>query len=682
MIRNGISLIAISIATLMISCTSEIKEIESFDSLEFFDNERNPISPNFENLSVNDIKPEGWIKSMMKEDLEEGFVGELDNLVPILMKDDTFNSTRRKDSLDIPNVGSQEITGADWEISMQWWGAESQGNWWDGYLRNAYMTNNKSAIEKIDNTVKYLLSTQDADGYMGIYSKDMRYKHKGSNGELWAQTVIFRMLLGYYEFTDDKEVLQAVEKAMNVTMTEYNEGKRSPFDVKIDNGGVTHGLMMTDVCETLNRITGDKKYNDYAVYLYKEFSKHNINRSLNDVRYESLMEVDSLYQSHSAHTYEHLRTLVNVYFTTGYPELEKAYESAINKLSYTILPSGAGFGNEWLNKEKSKPDSTAAEFCGMLELRLFYSSALQKSGDIHYADETEKITFNAMLGARNEDGSGITYCKTDNCYQLNNTEPQSGFKHFNFRYNYSPTHADAAVCCNPSYSRSFPYYVSNMWMKTNDGFVALLYGPSTLTTKYNSSDIKIEQKTNYPFSDKIEFIVTTDSKEEISLYFRKPGWSENITIISDGAKITPNDDYFVVKKVWKKGDIINLNFENEIKVSYANNHEISLQRGAIVYALDIPFREETIKEWGIKGFRDYFVFPTNDLYKSVELIKSDKNESFGFRYVGDNKNIDDWYDNKIHLSGKLYDTKQKKEIDVNLVPMGITVLRRVTFKAQ
>ena len=31
------------------------------------------IAPKFENLSVNDIKPEGWIKAIMVEDISEGF---------------------------------------------------------------------------------------------------------------------------------------------------------------------------------------------------------------------------------------------------------------------------------------------------------------------------------------------------------------------------------------------------------------------------------------------------------------------------------------------------------------------------------------------------------------------------------------------------------------------------------
>jgi DUF1680 family protein len=679
--KKGNSFLAITICILILGCNFEKKEIKKLDALAFFDTKRNEITPKFENLSVNDIKPEGWIKAIMVEDISEGFMSNLDKLAPKLMSDDAFNSARRKNAKDIPSVGNQELTGADWEISMQWWAGETLGNWWDGYLRNAYMTNNKIAIPKINNIVAYLLSGQDEDGYLGIYSKEMRYKHKGSNGELWSQTVLFRMLLGYYEFTGNAKVLQAVEKAMTVTMKAYNEGEINPFEVPIDYGGVTHGLMMTDVCETLYRITKDKKYNDYAVYLYRDFSEHSVNRSLNDARYDLLMEKDSLFQSHSAHTYEHLRSVLLAKQITGYSQLDEAFKSAMNKLSNCILPSGAGFGNEWLNRQKSDPNTTAAEFCGMLELRNFYTSALQKTGKILYADNAEKMTYNAMQGTRDSNGKSITYCKTDNCYVLNKKAPQAHFEEFDFRYKYSPTHADAAVCCNPSYGRHLPYFVSNMFMKSDDGIAALLYGPSTLTTNYKGVNLKIEEQTNYPFSDDITFVFTADKEVEFNFYVRKPNWSAALNIVASKATITQKEGYYSIHKKWKTGDTVQVHFKNELFSVAANNGESAVQRGALVYALEIPHRVEIVKQYDIAGFTDYMVFATAENYKNLELRTSENNSLYGLTYVSDkNKlNPNPWYDGNTYLSGKLLNTKSNKLTEVKLIPMGSTTLRRITF---
>jgi len=680
MMKNKIHILKlICIVSLLLSCESEKKEIKNSDRLEFFDNERSEILPRFENVSVKDIKPEGWIKSIMSQDISEGFISNLDKLVPKLMSDDTFNTARRKNAKDIPDVGNQELTGADWEISMQWWAGETLGNWWDGYLRNAYMTDNKPAISKINKIVKYILSGQDEDGYLGIYSREMRYKHKGSNGELWSQTVLFRMLLGYYEFTEDMKVLDAVEKAMNVTMDSYNKGKTNPFEVDIDYGGVTHGLMMTDVCETLYRITKNKKYIDYAVYLYQDFSEHPINRAFNDIRYELVMQKDSLFKAHGAHTYEQLRSLLLAKQVTGYSELDEAFKSAMNKLSNCILPSGAGFGNEWLNNQKSDPNSTAAEFCDMQELRVFYTSALQKTGNIQYADNAEKMTYNAMQGARNSNGKNLVYCKTDNCYILNNTAPQSGFEEFDFRYKYSPTHADAAVCCNPNYGRNLPYFVSNMFMKTKDGLAAVLFGPSTLTTNYKGENLKIEEQTNYPFSDDITFVFTTDKEVNFKFHLRKPNWSTALNIEVTDAEITLKGGFYTISKTWKTGDTVRVSFVNKIFTVKANNGEVAVQRGALVYALEIPHREEIVKQYDVEGFKDYMVFATEENYKNLELIPSKNDNSFGFEYIKDKDLDNSWYDGTTHLSGNIYNAELDKSIKVKLVPMGGTTLRRITF---
>ncbi len=320
----------------------------------------------------------------------------------------------------------------------------------------------------------------------------------------------------------------------------------------------------------------------------------------------------------------------------------------------------------------------------MLELSHFYASALQKTGEIQYADKAEKIVFNAMQGTRNHNGKGITYCKTDNCSILHKKSPQSAFEEEDGRYKYSPTHADMAVCCNPSYARNLPYFVSNMWMKADGGFAAVLYGPSTLTSSYKGSLIQIEEKTNYPFSDEIEFLFTTDSEIEFKIYLRKPNWTEKLTIEIAHAEINQENGFYVIKKKWKTGDKIKVSFENEIKPVYVNNNEIALQRGALVYALEIPRKEEIIKTYDLEEFTDYMVFPTDSIYRNLSLNGFENKENFGFKYVKDLKsnNSDFWYNGTTYLKGELYDSKSKKNISVKLKPMGSTILRQLTFSVK
>ena len=647
------------------------KVIDDQAMLTFFENPRNPIKPAFEMLPTASVRPKGWILNMMKNDLEQGIVGALDELYPGIKSDDLYNTARRGGMEDIPEMGDLVLTGAAWEKSIMWWNAETIGNWWDGFIRHAFLTDNKEAIKQSHEVIKNLLASQDDDGYIGIYKTNLRYQHEGSNGELWSQTTAFRTMLAYYELTQDKSVLEAVEKAMKLTMQNYGEKSKNPFYLEHAFGGVTHGLMLTDVCETLFRITNNQDYQEYATYLYKAFSTYSINRSFNDLRYPYLKEKDSLFEGHGVHTYEHIRAMVNTYYNTGYPELETAYNNLLAKLEPVILPSGAGHADEWLLKKEADPTTTAAEYCSMLELRNSYGSLIQKTGNVSFADAAEKLTYNAMLGARNKEGTAITYSKFDNCYLLDGKHHHDEHTKAEPRYKYSPTHSEPAVCCVPNYTRNFPYFLEQMWMKAKDGIASVMFGPSKLTTQINGDEVSIEQITNYPMSDEVTFKFTMNKPMTFDFLIRQPNWSDGLESSIELGELM--DGFYTISKGWKNGEEITIKFNNKIKQHKALNGEVYLQRGPIVFAFEIPHKEETIKNYNNDNFRDYHCLPTSKEYENLYISPNSKFE------LKSKSNSGSFYDFQWELEGSLFNTAKNKNQKVTLVPIGRTVLRRVTF---
>jgi DUF1680 family protein len=648
--------------------------IDDSDQLGFFEQPTARMEAKYQAFPTGSVKPKGWILEMMTQDLETGIVGALDELYPGIHSDDLYYTARRGGMEDISEMGDLVLTGAAWEKSIMWWNAETIGNWWDGFIRHAFLTNDEKSIQQSEDIVNNLLASQDADGYIGIYKPNLRYQHDGSNGELWAQTTAFRALLAYYEFTNDDRILPAVEKAMAVTMANYGEEGKNPFFLKNAFGGVTHGLMMTDVCETLYRITGNIVYEDYATYLYKAFSTYSVNRSFNDLRYPYLIEKDSAFEGHGVHTYEHIRSLVQAYYHTGYPELKQAYDNMLAKLEPCILPSGAGHGNEWIAKLEAHPDFTSSEYCTMLELRNSYGSLIQKTGDIAFADAAEKLTYNAMLGFRNEEGTAITYGKSDNCYVIDGKHHEHGESREDPRYKYSPTHSEPAVCCVPNYGRNFTYFLEQMWMKTQDGIAVAMYGPSALNTEVNGVKVSIEQVTDYPLSDDVVFQFEMDAAVVFTLYLRKPSWS---------ARITPSipatlqkDGYYRITKAWQPNETLTMRFENEIQFETALNGESYLQRGPIVFAYEIPHREEVIKAYENTAYKDYYCFPENEDYKDLSL-----KENANFTLVAA-KEKTSFYEMNWSLAGEFFNRKTGQPLPLTLVPMGKTILRQVTFEQQ
>ncbi len=648
--------------------------VDDSAQLQFFNKPQTPIQPKFTLFPTGSVTPAGWILEMMQNDLKEGIVGALDELYPGIKADDIYRTHRRGGLEDIPEMGDLVLSGEAWETSIMWWNAETIGNWWDGFVRHAFLTNNDLAIAQSDKIINNIMASQDDDGYIGIYKPNLRYQHEGSNGELWAQTTVFRTMLAYYEFTGKVEVLNAVEKGMAVTMKHYNWNAKNPFYLKNAFGGVTHGLMLTDVCETLYRITNNEVYKNYGTYLYKAFSTYSINRSFNDLRYPFLKEKDSLFQGHGVHTYEHIRSMVNAYFNTGYKELKTAYDNMLHKLEPCILPSGAGHGNEWLMKLSAHPDHTGAEYCTMLELRNSYGSLLQKTGEGKFGDQAETLTYNAMLGARNKSGTAITYGKPDNCYILDGHHYENGEKRKDPRFKYSPTHSEPAVCCVPNYGRNFTYFLEQMWMKTNDGIAATMFGPSQLKTHIEDTSITIEQSTNYPMSDEISFKFSMDAPKSFKFYIRKPEWSDGLA--DDTVMDEVEEGFYVAEREWRDGDILKIRFKNKIMMKQANNDESYIQRGPLVFAYAIPHKEKVIKAYADESFEDYYCFPENEKFKNL-ILNEQEHITFAFK-----NNEGSFYDCGAFLGAQFQDKSNGDQSRVKLIPMGQTVLRKVTFPSE
>jgi uncharacterized protein len=209
-------------------------------------------------LPFGTIKPKGWLKKEIQRNLD-GFTGHLDSLAPdLILKDDIYGKDRLSKEVKNKNVGAISDAG-DWQAQFLWWNSETQSNWLDGLMRSAILTNDTQMMGKAETIIRRLLATQDADGYIGIYDKNLRYRFEDENGELWSKATLYRALLAWYEYSKDKQVLDAVVKATDDVMKNYPVQASHPFYSKNPNaGGLTHGLVFTDILERLYFLTGEK----------------------------------------------------------------------------------------------------------------------------------------------------------------------------------------------------------------------------------------------------------------------------------------------------------------------------------------------------------------------------------------------------------------------------------------
>ncbi len=627
-------------------------------------------SPRFSWLTLGEVKPASWIKAQLQMDLREGFAGKLDQLAPAEVSTDIFCRGRNR-------PGKFNRPTAGW--GSTWWNGESEGNWRTGYIMMAYLGDVPEAKRKADTYVRHILQYQDKDGYIGVYSPELRYSENPGNGELWTQACILRGLLAYYELTGKTEVLHAVERAVTCTMAHYGPGKKTAFRIAKAAGGVAHGLMFTDVLERLDDLTGNRKYRDFGLWLYRDFSA-GIPLSYQDPALTSLLNINRPFFGHGAHTYESIRVPLWLYFATGDSALGRAGDNAFRKVKRYMFPSGAAVSMEHIEAKEPDPTHAFYEYCAIKELLASFSSGLQKTGHAEFGDQVERLIFNAAQGARAPRGKAITYLTRDNRYQV------SGALHN--RDSFSPAHADVAVCCNPNATQVMSLYVRGMWMRANreQGLAATLYGPCSVNTTVRGTHLHIDEETQYPFSPDVSITLSPERPVKFPLLLRNPQWSENTSVACQGAAIEREGDYFVVRKVWQKGDQVTIRFSESITGLTAANGETAIQRGPLVYALPIPATRRVTKTYPVPGFADTLDYPAKGAHWSYAL-KFDPGQSdndFGLTVQRDQR-ADRLFPYEgagpIRLEGEFYNARTGKLERCTLIPMGLAKasLRKETF---
>jgi hypothetical protein len=443
---------------------------------------QNSVSEKYQTLPAGAIKPAGWLKTQMQKDWA-GFVGNLDKLVPALMQDDIYGKDRLKKNSQAKNLGNLKAGDAEGEEQYKWWNSETQSNWWDGYIRYAFLLEDAEGIERVQKYVGKILATQDQDGYLGIYDAELRYQFNSENGELWAKATLMRGLLAYYEATQDEKVWKALVRAVENVMQNYPINASQPFESgKKFNGGVSHGLTFTDVLDRMYFHTKDKKYWEYALFLYQNFS--NTYQSEADVQLANILDEKYRLQSHGVHTFEHLRPLTVATYTANTPEMQQALVTYLARIQGVTTITGGAVGDEWIAGRQADATHTGYEYCSLQELLDSYAVLMQKSGKVQFAENIERIFYNAAQGARHPQHTCIAYLKTDNSFEMlgtKNGEIEPNRKQT--RYKYSPAHQDVAVCCNPNAGRITPYFVQNMWLKEGENtLVASLLGANMVET--------------------------------------------------------------------------------------------------------------------------------------------------------------------------------------------------------
>jgi hypothetical protein len=361
---------------------------------------------------------------------------------------------------------------------------------------------------------------------------------------------------------------------------------------------------------------------------------------------------------------------------------------------------------------KGKAVDMAHETCDTIDFSWSLGYVLLATGDVKWADMIERDIFNAGLGSIEKNFHGHQYYSApnqpvaaENTSHYNDDEFWGEMAHS--RFCYRPGHD--TECCTGNIQRMVPQFAGRMWLKNeSNGLVAALYGPTQITTKVgaNNDSVTITEKTDYPFSEKIDFVIKSNKPVNFPLELRIPTWCKGATISINGTKSEEklvSGTFHKLARTFKDGDVVTLNLPMELKLTRwgTNNSGIAIERGPLVYSLPIKSKVVKYSSLGCKDidkFPDLLMYPkaawnyalnlneNNLKSKAKVIINKTKGYSWDLKNIPVSievpaKKVLNWKSKNTSLPSEWPNNLQlsNDEETIKLVPLGATTLRMTIF---
>lgn len=615
-------------------------------------------------LPVGAITPRGWLAAQLAIDLD-GFAGHL----PELCKEadsDIFVENR--------------IGGGNWR---HWWNGETEGKWIDAITRLAHVTGDPATLERVGALLERLIASQDDDGYLGIYDRAWRTSGGECEGDLWTKSLVLLALLAHHEATGDRHILDAVVAAADQMLVMFGADGANPFVGDLERSQIHgHNLLVIEPMLWLHELTGDARYADFSELCYERFNNGSIRWLEFDGWLERISDPAAPMLSHGAHTAAQLRVPLLLFRATGDERYRTAYEVGFEKIQRYVCPSGACKSDECIGEEHAEgfplPEA-GYEYCTITEQlhSLHYAYAL--TGEARYADRGEWLLFNAAQASRAADGRTIGYICADNQYDATlATGP---------RWDYSPTHDDAAVCCNPSAARLLAHHVSRMVTRSENGLRVGFYGPVTVGTEVGGVAVDLTIDGDYPFDENITITVTTSAPVAFPLELRIPDWARHGDVACDDMQWeTTRPGHVEIDRLWEGTTEVTVSLGAEIEMVRAIDGTCAMRRGPLLFALGIPADSTARRSYPLEGFADIDHVPAPDARWAHAWCLDPADPAAAVVDVRHSEVGTPWLDPPVAITATVLDASPVPDgvsgspsTTITLVPIGCTTLRRTTF---
>jgi hypothetical protein len=502
----------------------------------------------FTDASPADIHPQGWLAEMLHRQVEG--LGK-NHAVCGYPYDTCLWAGRIPDN---PHPRS--------EYAKAWWPYEQSGYLVDGLERLGLATGDPTILAEANANIRYILDHPKVDGSLGP-------DHIGDTN--WPHAVVFRALMAAYAAHPDEVIPTALQRHYLTRSEGFGVGR--------------------DVCNVEEMLWTYAHTDDARLLTIARRTYDNFNAKHPPSGFDEL-KGDQKIVEHGVTFNETAKLPAILYLYTGDKSLLDATVNAYHKIDRDhMLASGLHTAEEKLDGQNPW-DYT--ETCDVSDYTWSVGYVLMATGDATWADHIEKAIFNAGLGCITKDFKAHQYFSSPNqviaidgiCKRYNPN-----------RLTYRPLHD--VECCSGNVQRFLPNFALRQWMRTTEGgVVAALYGPSQFVANIGGANITIDEKTEYPFSETIQFIVHTSKPVTFPLVLRVPGWTSSPELLINNkpdASLSALGSFTTLQRTFNDGDTIELRLPMQVRIHPWANGTASIERGPLTYSLKIAEQNLPVK---------------------------------------------------------------------------------------
>lgn len=455
----------------------------------------------------------------------------------------------------------------------------------------------------LDQLIRIIAGAQWEDGYLFTFYSvpdrqpeklwtDMQNKH-----ELYCAGHMYEAAVAHHLVTGSESFLDVATANADLICDTFAPGKRT------DPPG--HEEIEIGLCK-LYRVTGDIKYLNQAKFLLDQRGRvgnrgPDGNRGLYGIHFQDHKPVtkQSGGVGHAVRAAYLYTGMADVAALTGNREYVHAIDTIWNDVTSTKLyiTGGAGVPHESFGDPYELPNMTAyCETCASIANILWNHRMFLMHADAKYIDVLERSLYNAALSGVSMTGDRFFYPNALESIGQHERRPWFG-----------------CACCPSNVARFIPSVPGYAYAHKNDDIYVNLYMGGQADIETPDNKVTLTQKTDYPRSGRVRIIVAPEKSQRFTIHVRIPGWARNEPIPSDlytfqkvvnepvrlqvnGQRISANGEkgYVHIKRRWRKGDRIELNFPMPVRRILTHQRvesnwgKVALQRGPLVYCLEWP----------------------------------------------------------------------------------------------